>query len=485
MKVHLIGIGGTGMGALAGLLVEAGHEVRGSDGPLYPPMSTLLAGLRVELYEGYRPQNLDWGPERVVVGNICRADHPEACAARERGLALTSFPALLCELFLAERHAIVVAGTHGKTTTSSLAAHLLHHAGRRPGFLVGGVPVDLGCSSGLGAPPYFVVEGDEYDTAFFDKRPKFVHYRPRTAILTGVELDHTDIYPTMADVERAFALLIELLPEDGRLLVCADSEPAVRLARAARCAVESYGVRGEAPEARRTRSGATKNSLRGNEATWRGELRSVGGRAELAVARDGVPLGSFAFPLCGRHNAENALAVVALAAGLGLDAAEIGAGLASFTGVRRRQELRGVVAGVAVVDDFAHHPTAIRETLAALRGVHGAGRLVAAYEPRSATSRRRVLEEELVAALASADEVALGVPHDQSRIAVEERLDPEAVAAAVRGAGVPARYFPEVEGLALHLARSCRPGDTVLVMSSGSFGGLCAWLLAALAERAG
>jgi len=240
VKIHLIGIGGTGMGALAGLLVEAGHEVRGSDGPLYPPMSTLLAELGVPLYEGYRPENLDWAPDRVVVGNICRRDHVEAVAASERGLPLTSFPALLEELFLADRHAIVVAGTHGKTTTTALLAHLLTAAHLEPGFLVGGIPRNFGRSFACGKSPLFVVEGDEYDTAFFDKRPKFVHYRPRSVILTSVEFDHADIYPTMADVERAFAMLIERVPADGRMLVCGDSEAAVRLCRAARCPVETY-----------------------------------------------------------------------------------------------------------------------------------------------------------------------------------------------------------------------------------------------------
>lgn len=467
MKIHLIGIGGTGMGALAGLLREAGHEVRGSDGPLYPPMSTLLDELAISRFEGYRAENLDWGPDRVVVGNICRVDHPEASAARERGLSLTSFPALLSELFLAERPSLTVAGTHGKTTTSTLLAHLLTSAGLRPGFLIGGVPRNFPHSFSLGAEGApFVVEGDEYDTAYFDKRPKFVHYRPRVAILTGIEFDHADIYPTLADVERAFTLLVDAIPAEGSLVVYADSPLALRVAARARCRVESY-------------------SLLGNDATWSARATPDGaGRQRLRVERGGAPFAEVVLPLAGKHNAENALAVTAVAAGLGVGAEAIGAGLASFAGVRRRQELRGRADGVAVVDDFAHHPTAIRETIAALRGVFGDGRVLAAFEPRSATSRRRALQAELIEALATADDVVLGGLSDLERIPEAERLEPERVVAGVRARGVAARQLAEVDAIVAHLSAEARAGDTVLVMSSGGFGGLIPRLLAALEARA-
>jgi UDP-N-acetylmuramate: L-alanyl-gamma-D-glutamyl-meso-diaminopimelate ligase len=464
VKVHLIGIGGTGMGALAGLLVEAGHEVRGSDGPLYPPMSTLLAELGVPLYEGHRPENLDWGPDRVVVGNICRRDHVEAVAAAERGLRLTSFPALLEELFLADRHAIVVAGTHGKTTTTSIVAHLLTAAHLAPGFLVGGIPLNFGRSFACGKPPLFAVEGDEYDTAFFDKRPKFVHYRPRSVILTSVEFDHADIYPTMADVERAFALLIERVPADGRILVCGDSEAAVRLCRAACCPVETYAV--------------------GAEADWRGELLGVErGIQRMRLARGDRDLGEMRLPLAGRHNAANALAALALGVHLGVEVAALAQGLASFAGVRRRQEVRGRAAGVTVVDDFAHHPTAIRETIAALRGLHGEGRVIAVFEPRSATSRRAVFQREFAEALAAADAVVVASLHAPEGIPEEQRLDPRRVVTDVAAAGRPAVFGERVEAIVEHLAAECRAGDTVLVMSSGGFGGLIDKLLAVLARR--
>ena len=455
MKIHLIGIGGTGMGSLAGLLCEAGHDVRGSDGPLYPPMSTLLEDLGVAVMEGYRPSNLEWNPDLVVVGNICRKDHPEAVAAEERGIRRVSFPQLLGELFLAERQVLVVAGTHGKTTTSSLAAHTLRHAGRDPGFLVGGVPLDLGRSYALGSPPHFVVEGDEYDCAFFDKRPKFVHYRPHTVILTGVEFDHADIYADLAEVERAFAMLMEQIPAHGRLLVCAESEAAVRLAQGAACPVETYSVRGKAG------------------ATWSGEASPAGpGRQRLAVSRDGARVLTAELAMTGQHNMDNALAVAAAGLCVGLSQDEVSAGLGAFTGVRRRQEVRGRARGVTVIDDFAHHPTAVRETLAGLRGVHGPGRLIAVLEPRSATSKRKVFQEAFAQALEQADEAVIAPLHAPEKVPEAERLDVDALVRTLGAAGTEAHCIPEVARMVEHLAATCKEGDTVVVMSSGGFEGL-------------
>ena len=463
MKIHLIGIGGTGMGALAGLLKEAGHQVRGSDGPLYPPMSTLLSQLQIPLFEGYRPENLDWQPDVVVVGNICRKDHPEAVAAQQRGLRRLSFPALLSELFLEPRHVVVVAGTHGKTTTCSMMAHLLQHAGLEPGFLVGGIPGNFGRSYATGREPYFVVEGDEYDCAFFDKRPKFVHYRPSTVILTGVEFDHADIYPTMAHVEQAFTMLVERVPAKGRMLVCADSDTALRLCSGAGCAVESYSVRGN------------------REATWQAAVEPAGpGLQALRITRGGQARGRVEVPMSGLHNMENALAVYGVGAGLGLPHEQLAAGLSSFAGVRRRQDVRGVRGGVTVVDDFAHHPTAIAETLAGLRGVHGPGKLVAVFEPRSATSRRSVFQQRFVEALSQADRVVLAGLHAPEGIPVDQRLDPAQLVAELNASGTEAVLLLEVEAMVAHLAGSCSAGDTVVVMSSGGFGGLIEKLLAAL-----
>ena len=466
MKIHLIGIGGTGMGALAGLLVEAGHQVRGSDGPLYPPMSTLLESLGVPLFTGYRAENLDWQPDVVVVGNICRKDHPEAVAAAQRGLRCLSFPALLSELFLAGRHPVVVAGTHGKTTTTSLMVHLLHSAGQAPGFLVGGIPNNFGRSYAVGAAPYFVVEGDEYDCAYFDKRPKFVHYQPRTVILTGVEYDHADIYPTMEHVERAFAMLVQQVPAEGKLLVCADSEVALRLCRDAACEVQGYTVRGAAG------------------ATWSGEVAPAGaGQQSMLIRQAGREVAQVVVPMTGLHNMENALAVSAVALGLGLEADAVARGLQSFAGIRRRQDVRGQRGGVTVIDDFAHHPTAVRETLAGLRGVHGDGRLVAVFEPRSATSRRNVFQQAYVEALAQADAVVLAPLHAPEGIDEAQRLDPAAVVAQLSADSIDAVLLDTVPAMVAHLAGTCQAGDTVVVMSSGGFGGLIDQLLSALGDH--
>jgi UDP-N-acetylmuramate: L-alanyl-gamma-D-glutamyl-meso-diaminopimelate ligase len=493
VKIHLIGIGGTGMGALAGLLKEAGHDVRGSDGPLYPPMSTLLSRLGVPVFEGYKAGNLDWQPDRVVVGNICRVDHPEAAAARERGLELTSFPALLSELFLASRHVVVVAGTHGKTTTASMMAHVLRTAGKDPGYLIGGIPRDLGRSFSLGSSTYFVVEGDEYDCAYFDKRPKFVHYRPSTVILTGIEFDHADIYPTMAEVEQAFTMLLDATPDRGRLVLWADSPTALRLARRrASCSVETY-------------------SLVDRTADWTATATlAAGGRQQMTVQRDGRELASFELRLTGAHNAANALGVAAAALGLGVSREAVSEGLRTFTGVQRRQEVRGVEDGVTVIDDFAHHPTAVRETVAGLRGAyaglggdadglprgaqavavgaqeksaHGGGRLIAVFEPRSATSRRRVFQDAYVEALRQADHAVIAGLHAPEGIPAEERLDPAQVARDLRTAGTEANYLETVEAIVEHLVAVTRPGDTVVVMSSGGFGGLIDRLLSVLRLR--
>src|SRR3954468_17250863 len=299
MKVHLIGIGGTGMGSLAGLLKAAGHDVRGSDEHLYPPMSTQLAEQAIPVFEGFRAQNLDWDPERVVVGNVCRKDHVEVLAATERQIPLESFPSLLSKLFLADKHSVVVAGTHGKTTTSSILAHVLQEAGRVPSFLIGGVPLNFRQSWRLGQGPEFVVEGDEYDTAFFDKGSKFLHYRPRTAMLTSVEFDHADIFRDEEAVKAAFRKFVALIPEDGLLIACAASPGALEVARAARCQMMTYGRPGS-----------------GADWTFEVAARALGGRTTLDVARRGERVVSVDTHLPGIYNHENLVGVVAVAASL-------------------------------------------------------------------------------------------------------------------------------------------------------------------------
>jgi UDP-N-acetylmuramate: L-alanyl-gamma-D-glutamyl-meso-diaminopimelate ligase len=455
MKVHLIGIAGTGMGTLAGLLKAAGHDVRGSDEHVYPPMSTQLADQGIPVFEGFGPANLDWSPDRVVVGNVCRKDQVEVLAAQERKLPLTSFPALLSELFLAQRRSVVVAGTHGKTTTSSIMAHALTEAGRDPSFLIGGVPLNFRQSWRLGGGEEFVVEGDEYDTAFFDKKSKFLHYRPQIVILTSVEFDHADIFADEAAVKEAFREFIELIPAGGDLIVCASSPGALDVAKAARCRVTTY-------------------SRPGFPADWSFEIsrRTVGGRAEVRIANQGTVVGTLETGLPGAYNLENLIGVIAAATRIGVPLPVLARASQRFLGIKRRQEFRGIGAGVTVIDDFAHHPTAIRETLGALQGRFGPGKLIAAFEPRSATSRRAVFQKDFAEALANADEVVLAPLHAPEKVPANDRLDVERLAADLRTNDVPARLIPSVEETATHLAERAVPGDTIVVMTSGDYGGL-------------
>jgi UDP-N-acetylmuramate: L-alanyl-gamma-D-glutamyl-meso-diaminopimelate ligase len=465
MKIHLIGICGTGMGSLAGLLKAAGHDVRGSDEHVYPPMSTQLSEQGIPVFEGFRAENLDWLPERVVVGNVCRKDHVEVLAAGTRGMKLDSFPSLLSELFLRDKRSVVIAGTHGKTTTSSILAHVLTDAGRDPSFLIGGVPLNFRQSWRLGQGPEFIIEGDEYDTAFFDKESKFLHYRPRTALLTSVEFDHADIFRDEEAVKAAFRKFVALIPEDGQLLVCAASPGALEVARGARCPVTTYG-------------------RPGSGADWIFEVvaRSAGGRAILDIARRGERVVSLETSLPGIYNKENLIGVVALAAGLGVELEVIARAARRFLGVRRRQEVRGVAAGVTVIDDFAHHPTAIRETALALKGRYGPGKLIAAFEPRSATSRRSVFQAGFADALSVADEVVLAPLYAPEKVPEAERLDVERLAADLRREDIPARLIASVDETAAHLAERAAPGDTVLIMSSGDYGNLHDKLLRKLGD---
>ncbi len=485
MKVHLVGIGGTGMGAVAGLLAEAGHEVRGSDQAVYPPMSDQLAALGVPVMMPYAADNLAWKPDLVVVGNVHGKDHVEVKAAQEAGIELTSFPAVLGEKLIDHKHSIVVCGTHGKTTTTSLIAHVLLESGRDPSLFVGGVPIGLGHGYRLGKGEDFVVEGDEYDTAFFDKGPKFLHYRPRTVILTSVELDHVDIFPSFEAVRETFKKLVAKIPEDGVLVVAADSPDALAVAKLATCKVEPYIVLGAMDAG--TFDGESDAGPPAN-CTWWADNLEVGksGRVSFDVHRALPPppvggtqsgvtsekLDRFETLLVGRHNVANCVAAIAVLFSRGVPVRDIQRGLSSFAGVRRRQELRGIAGGVTVLDDYAHHPTAVRETLKALRKRFPKRRLIAVYDPRSATSRRKTFQGEFAEAFAYADEVIVGKLYDPSKIPVAERFDAERLALDLHQRGTKAAYIPEVEQIVKQLAASAAPGDVVCVLSSGSFDGI-------------
>jgi UDP-N-acetylmuramate: L-alanyl-gamma-D-glutamyl-meso-diaminopimelate ligase len=462
-RVHFVGVAGSGMGSFAGMLKTAGYEVTGSDQNVFPPMSDMLAAWGIPVLTPYGATNLDaTKPDLVILGNVLRRVNPEATAVRERGLPHMSFPAALGSFFLRERHPVVVVGTHGKTTTSALMGHVLAAAGRDPSFLVGGVARNAGANYRLGAGPHFVVEGDEYDTAYFDKGPKFLHYRPRTAILTSIEFDHADIYRDLPHYESAFERFVRLLPPDGLLAVSAGYANALRIGRGGPAPVVTYGP--------------------GGDYAARGLAQGPDG-ARFEVVERGRVLGPALLPIGGAHNVENALGVVAAARGLGLSMEEIGQGLATFAGVRRRQEVRGEPGGVTVIDDFAHHPTAVRETIAAVLARHPGRRLWAVFEPRSNTSRRNIHQAEYAGAFAGAGRVSLKVPDPHDQVPADQQLDVGRLTAALRGQGIPATAESDVAALVADVAGGARAGDVVLVMSNGAFGGFVDRLIAALQRR--
>jgi UDP-N-acetylmuramate: L-alanyl-gamma-D-glutamyl-meso-diaminopimelate ligase len=471
--VHLIGIGGTGMGSLAGLLRRRGLEVTGSDLGVYPPMSTALASWGVPVFEGFRAEHvLARRPDLVVIGNVIRPDNPEARAALEAGFPHASFPDALYEHAIRGRHSIVVAGTHGKTTTTSLIATLLLEAGRDPSMLVGGIAANFEASFREGSGPDFVVEGDEYDTAFFDKTPKFLHYAAETAVVTSIEFDHADIYRDLAHVEAEFARFVERLPAAGTLVAALAHETVARVAARAPCRVVGYAATADAG----LHLGAR-------------DLRATGEGTRFGLLVDGSPGGEVFVPLHGRIHVENALAALAVLEVRGVPLGDAAALLPRYRGVKRRQEVRGEAGGVAVVDDFAHHPTAVRETLLAMRARYPGRRLIAVFEPRSNTSRRAVFQREYAVALGAADAVVVSVVPDAPIYSasgeVPERLCAERLAADVSAGGVPAAALPDVEAIVEHLARSCRPGDVVVTMSNGAFGGIWDLLLARLGAPSG
>jgi UDP-N-acetylmuramate: L-alanyl-gamma-D-glutamyl-meso-diaminopimelate ligase len=461
--IHLIGIGGTGMAALAGLLHDDGCRVTGSDGRLYPPTSTILERLGLEVHEGFDPAHLNPAPDVVVVGNAISRGNPEVEELLDRRLAHTSMPRLISERFLEGRHSIVVAGTHGKTTTASMLAWVLESAGREPGFLIGGAPANFDSSYRIGRGKAFVIEGDEYDTAFFDKGPKFMHYRPDTALVGTVEFDHADIYGDLQQVKTVFRRLVNLVPRRGLVVLDEDCAVTREVAAGALSRIEGYGF---------------------ERGLWRATAFSEGESGALfRLLRGGEPFADLSLGVGGMHNVRNALAVAAAASEQGLSPDEIAAGLASFRGVSRRLELKGEAGGVLVLDDFAHHPTAIAETLATVRRRYPDRRIRAVVEPRSWSMRRNVFQERLPAAFDAADEVVIAEVYAADALTVDERLDPEKLIDDLQAGGGEARYLPKVEEIVSYLSGSAHAGDVVVVMSNGAFGGIHGLLLEALHDR--
>jgi UDP-N-acetylmuramate: L-alanyl-gamma-D-glutamyl-meso-diaminopimelate ligase len=471
MHVHLIGVAGTGMGSLAGLLRNAGHHVSGSDTAFYPPMGDALRRWGIETHEGFDASHLTPRPDLVVVGNVCRSSNPEARAAIDGGIPYTSMPKALEELCLRGRRSFVIAGTHGKTTTTALTAHLLDALGAQPGFLIGGIPLGFSESFRLapeGAP--FVVEGDEYDSAFFEKTPKFWHYSPEVAILQAIEHDHADIYPDMASYRAAFTGFVERIPAHG-LLVANAADPEVRaVAAKAQCRVAYYALDGDDT----------------GELTAEWVAAPVAPQGELAafdLFAAGNSCGRFMTPLFGAANLRNALASVALCA-LAADAKvhRLSQALPTFGGVKRRQELRGIAGGVRVYDDFAHHPTAVLETLRGFRERHPQARLFAIFEPRSATASRRIHQAAYEAAFEPADVVLLA-PVGRPEIPEAEKLDTKLLAAAIRDSRHTAEALDSIDAVIERALLLAEPGDVIVAMSNGAFGNIHDRLLCALSTR--
>lgn len=470
-KIHIVGVGGTLMGAFAAYLKRSGMEVTGSDQNVYPPMSDVLQNAGVQLFSSYHADNIlkmHTRPDLVVIGNVISANNPEAQAVMSGGYPYTSLPEAMEKLMLFQTHNLVVAGTHGKTTTSSLLAYVLRQSGCQPNFFIGGVSQDLPHSfhaENLSAGQYFVLEGDEYDTAFWDKVPKFNHYLPNDVILTSVEFDHADIYADFQAVFRAFEGLVKRIRTRGRLIACFDYESVKNLVKNSQVPVISYSSSREAggrfyPE----------------------RIRVDGEYTSFSVMENGRHLTDLILQIPGNHNILNALAVWIECRELGLDSQSIGAHIKTFKGVKRRQELRGEVQGVRVIDDFAHHPTAVRETLRALKLRYPHQRIITVFEPRSATSRRKVFQQEYVSAFVESDVTFIATPYDQSKIPMVDQFSSTQLVEDLKNIGKKAYEFSSIEQGVTDVASSSRCGDVVAVLSNGGFGGFIDKLLKKLSN---
>lgn len=450
---HLIGICGTAMASLAGMLKGQGHRVTGSDENVYPPMSTELERLGIQISKGYRPENLSEKPDVVVVGNAISRGNPELEHVLNEKLYYTSMAAVVKENFIRGKHSIVVAGTHGKTTTTSLMAWALERAGANPSFLIGGVAENFNASFRVNDSQFFVIEGDEYDTAYFDKGPKFMHYLPDTVILNNVEFDHADIYRDLEAIKFAFSRLINLIPMNGHLIAGWDSDIVRELKKFAHCPVHSFGT--------------------GEDATWRAvDIDLAGEMTTFNVTVDGKLFGQYRTPAVGLFNVRNCLGVVAACEILGFDRNLVREAIAEFKSVKRRMQVRGVACGITVIDDFAHHPTAVRETLQAARQKYTGRRIVAVFEPRSYTAQRKEFQDEFTQGLMQADKVIISGLFHPERYDKNSAIAPQEMIAQIRSQNREADYIQSVDEIVAALSQNLKSGDVVVVMSNGSFGGI-------------
>ncbi|MGA7856098.1 MAG: UDP-N-acetylmuramate:L-alanyl-gamma-D-glutamyl-meso-diaminopimelate ligase [Candidatus Acidiferrales bacterium] len=457
--IHLLGIAGAAMAPVAGMLKERGFHVTGSDVNVYPPASTLLDSLGIRWNEGFREENLQPTPDLCVVGNVIARGNPEIEYILDEKLPYCSMPQLLEEYFIPNHTSIVIAGTHGKTTTTAMLAWIFHVAGRKPDFLIGGVAPNFGERSyGLGGGEEFIIEGDEYETAFFDRGPKFLHYHPDELILTSLEYDHADIYPDLASIALQFRRLVNLVPRRGKVLIWGESPDLKEAVAKAFCPVESFGLTADCD--------------------WcAGDIQWHDDATEFRVAFRGREVTKIRTPVAGKHNVLDALAAIAIAYGRGVECEAIERAMATFVSVRKRMEIKGEERGVLVVEDFAHHPTAIRMTLEATRTRWPGRKIFAAVEPRSNTMRRKIFQDVLPDALAIADEIVIG-PVSRAQLLEEgERLSPESIAESLHARNRPAQAFDSAAAIADYLASNAHAGDMVMVMSNGSFDGLSGKLL--------
>ncbi len=448
--IHIMGICGTGMAALAGMLQQTGFLITGSDMNVYPPMSDFLENRNISPCSGYNKANLTPQPDLVIVGNVIRANNPEALALSELKIPYISFPQALAHFYISDLTSLVVAGTHGKTTTCSLLASTLYHAGYDPSFMIGGIVQEFSSNYRLGGGPYFISEGDEYDTAFFDKESKFLHYQPKIGIITSVEFDHADIFPDLETIKQSFIKFVSLFPEDGLLICHLDDQNVRDVVADAPCRVEGYGfdpTNEWVIDTVEADGDLTRFTVLHNNERW----------AELSVK------------MPGRHNCLNSLAVTALLNHLGTKPIDINRGLSHFGGIKRRQEVRGVINGVTVIDDFAHHPTAVKETLAALKAAYPESRLVTVFEPRTNSSRRSLFQQHYVCSFDSADVILIREPIPLENIRKTDLFSSQKLADDLKNRGLDATSFPSTDRILAHLAGLATKNDVIAILSNGGF----------------
>ncbi len=448
--IHLIAVCGTGMGALACMLRDLGYEITGSDQKIYPPMSHFLAQKGIKMNDGFRTENVSYGPDLVIVGNAVTKDNPEVKEMRRRGLYFCSMPQALNRFVAAGKQTLLVSGTHGKTTTCSILAWMLYEAGYDPSFMIGGLLKNFNSNYRLGKGAYFVVEGDEYDTAFFDKGPKFLHFQPQMAVLTSVEFDHADIFNDLDHVKEIFESLVAALPGSSTLLAFDGDQNVIEVIGNHHCRIERYGHK------------ATSS--------WRlGSVSAEPPWTVFEVFKSNESFGTFKTKLYGEHNLLNALAVIAIADGLNIPVDVIAKALQTFEGIKRRQEIRGQKRQITVMDDFAHHPTAVRETVRAVKAVVSSGRLIAVFEPRTNTSMRSVFQKEYSGVFDPADIICIRKPPLLKKIPCGQRFSSEQLVEDLNNRGKNAHYFPDTDAILDFLLATARPGDHILIMSNGGF----------------